>query len=85
MELTERERSILDVERTWWRCGELKEEAIRGLSLSPSRYYRLLDLLIHRREAYDYDPLVVLRLRRRKKVRRRARYEGRSLEGPSRR
>jgi hypothetical protein len=79
--LDERERAILDFERTWWTSAGAKEPAIREqLGLSATRYYQLLAELIERDEAHAYDPLVVRRLRRTRDRRRRARFEGRPLE-----
>lgn len=83
MPLSDQERAILDFERSWWREPCSKEAFIRErLCLSPTRYYRLLGALVDSVDAYDYDPLVVLRLRRERDRRRRARYEGRSADGP---
>jgi Protein of unknown function (DUF3263) len=83
VELSEQDRAILDLERTWWAEGGSKESAIRTqLGMSPARYYRLVAALVERREAEAYDPLVVRRLRRLRDRRRRARFEGRSAGGP---
>jgi hypothetical protein len=80
MPLTERERAILDFERGWWAEPGPKDLAIRArFGLSGTRYYQLLAGLLDRPEAYDYDPLVVLRLRRLRDRRRRARIEGRPM------
>lgn len=78
MKLSDRDRAILDFERSWWTAPGSKERAIREqLSLSATRYYRLLAQLVDSREAEAYDPLVILRLRRVKARRRRERFEGR--------
>lgn len=83
MALSERERAILDYERSWWQEPGPKEVVIRErLSLSPTRYYRLLGSLMNSDEALAYDPLVILRLRRERAKRRRERFEGRSAHGP---
>lgn len=83
MALSEQERAVLDYERSWWKEPGPKESAIRArLGLSPSRYYRLLGSLLDSADAYDYDPLVIRRLRRTREQRRRARYEGRTVDGP---
>jgi len=92
MGLSDRERAILDFERSWWVTPEVatpgdavsdtvipttKEAAIRSqLDLSPTRYYELLRALSASSEAVAYDPLVVHRLRRSQSQRRRARLEG---------
>ena len=54
----------------------------RRFQMSSGRYYQLLSQLLGSREAVAYDPLVVLRLRRRRDHRRRARYEGSSAGEP---
>jgi hypothetical protein len=82
--LTDRERAVLDFERTWWTTAEgAKEHAIRAtLDLSAARYYEILGSLLDVPAAMDYDPLVIRRRRRNRDERRRARFEGRSA-GPS--
>jgi hypothetical protein len=83
MGLSERERAILDFERTWWTEPGPKEGVIRSrFGLSPTRYYRVLGDLMESAEADAYDPLVVRRLRRLRDQRRRARFEGRSAGEP---
>jgi len=78
MKLSERDRAILDFERSWWTVPGSKERAIRAqLSLSSTRYYSLLRNLIQSPEADAYDPLVVRRLRRLQVHRRRRQFEGR--------
>ena len=75
--LGERERSILDFERSWWQSPGPKESAIRAtFGLSTTRYYQILNDLLDDDLALQYDPLVVRRLRRLRDRRRRARYEG---------
>jgi len=86
MALSERDRAILDFERTWWNEPGPKEVAIRErFELSPTRYYQVLQELLESNDAMAYDPLVVRRLRRLRDRRRRARFEGRSAgDTPSR-
>ena len=80
--LGDRPLEILDFERTWWLDGGAKEPAIRAtFDVSAARYYQLLSRLIDSPEAYAYDPLVVLRLRRQRDRRRRARYGATPVEG----
>ena len=88
MPLTDRDRAILDFERTWWsEPGPERPSGTGGtgtkagaiqarMGLSPTRYYRLLAELIGSAEAAAYDPLVVRRLRKMRTNRRRARLEG---------
>ena len=84
MTLTERERSILEFERSWWTEPGPKELAIRErFDLSATRYYELLAELVDSDDALEYDPLVIRRLRRMRDRRRRARFEGPSASEPS--
>lgn len=82
MSLSERERSILDFERTWWTGPGPKADAIRArFDLSSTRYYEILGELLESPEALAYDPLVVRRLRRHRARRRRSRFEGPAVGG----
>jgi hypothetical protein len=77
MPLTDRDRAILDFERTWWSEPGPKAAAIQArFGLSAARYYQLLGALVGTAEAEAYDPLVVRRLRKLRSKRRRARIEG---------
>ena len=77
MPLTDRDRAILDFERSWWSEPGPKATAIQArFGVSPTRYYRLLGELLGSAEAAAYDPLVVRRLRKLRSNRRRARIEG---------
>lgn len=74
-ELDDRSRAILDFEREWWKLPGPKERAIRErFNLSTARYHQLLNQLIERPEALQYDPMLVRRLRRLREARRRKRY-----------
>ncbi len=86
MPLTERDKAILDFERSWWAEPGVKESAIRDrFELSPTRYYQVLNELLESPDAMDYDPLVVRRLHRQRAARRRARYGARTVnERPGR-
>ena len=83
IELEARWREILDFEREWWKSAVPKEVAIRGrFGISSARYYQLLNRLIDRTEALQYDPMIVQRLRRLRETRRRERFATRlGLEG----
>ena len=72
--LDERERDMLDFEREWWKYAGAKEQAIKArFDLSTTRYYELLNRLIDRDEAVEYDPMLVKRLRRLRAQRQRQR------------
>jgi hypothetical protein len=82
MALSERDRSVLEFEQSWWTQPGSKEQAIRTrLGMSATRYRRLLAALVDSEEAEQVDPLVIRRLRRRREELRRARYEGRPARG----
>lgn len=86
MPLTDRDRAILDFERSWWTIGGPKETAIQErFELSASRYYELLGELMDDPAAMDHDPLLVRRLRRLRDARRRARTETHGAVGTDRR
>ena len=56
MEFTDRDRAILDFERSWWTESGPKEAAIRDrFELSGARYYQILNELLESDEAYEYD------------------------------
>jgi hypothetical protein len=75
--LTERQRAMLDLERTWWTLDRERDLAIRErFACPPETYYRELNELLDDPDALDYDPLVVRRLRRLRDRRRRARLDG---------
>jgi hypothetical protein len=86
MALSERDRAVLDLERSWWQEPGSKEAAIRTrLGISAARYYRLLAAVVESPEALAHDPLVVLRVRRARSRRRQARFEGAAAgRGPAR-
>ena len=87
VELGERERAILDLERDWWRHGASARtwSSAGDSSLSGSRYYQLLHGLLDSPAALDYDPLVVRRLLRARRARRRDKVEGPQVSSPPRR
>jgi hypothetical protein len=72
--LSERDRSILDFERQWWKYAGAKESAVREkFDMSSTRYYQVLNALIDRPESLEHDPLLVRRLRRLRATRQRQR------------
>lgn len=81
MAITERDKAILDFERSWWAEPGPKEAAIRErFELSATRYYQILQELVDDADAMAYDPLVIRRLLRSRSRRRRERVEGRTTE-----
>lgn len=73
-ELTDTEREILDLERTWFKYDGIKEQVIRDrFGVSRTRYYQLLRELLQREEAMAHDPLLVRRLLRLQETRARSR------------
>lgn len=86
MALTDRDKAILDFERSWWTEAGPKDTAIRDrFELSGTRYYQLLAELLDDPQALEHDPLLVRRLRRVRDRRRRARVEGRPMSQLDRR
>ena len=74
--LTDRERAILDFERSWWSEDVEKEILVsQRFGINTAEYYRVLNDLIDRPEALAHDPLSVRRLRRLRDRRRRARLD----------
>ncbi|CAN5664605.1 hypothetical protein BH20ACT2_BH20ACT2_19590 [soil metagenome] len=52
MALTDRDKAILDFERSWWAEPGVKDETIRvRFELSGTRYYQILQELIDSAEA----------------------------------
>ena len=79
--LTQRDRDILDFERSWWTATSPKDVQIRErFELSTTRYHQILNEMLDTEEAMAYDPLVVRRLQRQRDRRRRARLEPRAIE-----
>ena len=63
--LTDVERAMLDLEGGTWRVPGLKEQAIKDrFGMTSTRYYQRLNSLLSRREAWEYAPTTVSRLRR---------------------
>lgn len=72
--LSRRDLEMLAFERQWWKYAGSKEKAIRELfTMSPTRYYQVLNQLIDSPEALRADPMLVKRLRKIRAERRRAR------------
>jgi len=82
--LSRREHEMLTFERQWWRRPGAKETAIRErFSVTPTRYYQVLNALVDRPDALAADPLLVRRLRRVRAARRRGRTPEILGNGPS--
>jgi len=72
--LSELDLRILAFEQSWWRFPDAKERAIlEVLGMPVTRYYQLLNALIDRPEAAQFDPVLVARLRRQRSRRNRTR------------
>lgn len=73
-ELTDHEKTILELEGSWWRYPAAKDTTIRErLGFSSTRYYQLLNALLDEPAALEHAPMVVNRLRRLRQQRQRAR------------
>ena len=59
--LTTRERAVLDLESRVWKYAGAKEDAIRGLGLTPTRHYQVLNGLLGRADAWEYAPAALAR------------------------
>jgi hypothetical protein len=81
--LSERERAVLTFEKQNWKYAGAKEQAIRDrFEMSASRYYQLLNGLLDRPEAHEFEPALINRLRRLRAGRQRAR-SGRAHPHPA--
>lgn len=81
--LSEHEQAVLTFEKQHWKYTGLKEQAIRDrFQWSPTRYYQVLNALLDRPEAQEFEPALVKRLRRLRETRQRAR-SGRIRPNPA--
>jgi hypothetical protein len=72
--LSNRDAQILDFERSWWKHAGVKEQAIKErFDMSATRYYQILNELLEKPAASDYDPILVKRLKRLRTYRQRQR------------
>lgn len=72
--LSERDRAMLTFEKQYWKYSGAKEQAIRDrFEMSATRYYQVLNALLDRPEAQEFEPTLVKRLRRQRAARQRAR------------
>jgi Protein of unknown function (DUF3263) len=82
MALSDGDRALLQFEATWWKRPGSKQAAIRlQFGISPSAYYRRLNALVDSAEALEHAPMVVRRLRKRRSLQRRQRFEGDAAPG----
>jgi hypothetical protein len=73
-ELAQTDIDMLDFERSWWKHAGVKESAIKErFGISATKYYQLLNELLERPEALDYDAILVKRLKRLRTYRQRQR------------
>jgi Protein of unknown function (DUF3263) len=76
-ELTDRQRDVLDFERTWWQFDESRDELIKArFGCAPDEYDAELEDVLEHPGAMRHDPLVVRRFQRRRLRRRRTLIEG---------
>lgn len=62
-ELSDLEAGILDFEASWWAAEQEKDAEIHErFGIAPPRYHQILNQLLDRREALEYQPLLVKRL-----------------------
>lgn len=72
--LDQRDIDILDFERSWWKHAGAKERAVKErFDMSATRYYQLLNELLEKPAALEYDPILVKRLKRLRTYRQRQR------------
>ena len=73
-ELDAQDKRILDFERSWWKHAGVKEQAIKEhFEMSATRYYQILNEVLEKTAALDYDPILVKRLKRLRVYRQRQR------------
>jgi hypothetical protein len=78
VELSDRDRELLDFEAAHPKSGVAKDEAIRRvLDISPARYFQLLSALLEQPAAVEYNPALVARVQRRLRAANSARSRGR--------
>ena len=79
--LTDRDKALLDFERSWWTLESPKEVLIaERFGSTVDEYAEELEELADRPEALAYDPLVVRRVARQRDRRRRNRRPGSTPE-----
>lgn len=85
VELSDRDRTVLELERQRWKYQAAKDAAVLDvLGMMPARYSQVLQTVIDQPAAEVWDPVTVRRLRRLRDVRARdrgARRSGFSVEG----
>lgn len=85
-ELTDRQRDMLDFERTWWQFDEPRDDLIRArFGCTTDEYYAELNQVIELPGAMAHDPLVVRRFHRRRTRRRRMLHDSQATARPNRR
>lgn len=69
--LTDRDKAILDFEEPYggMHNGHKENEIVEKFDMRPTRYYQILNTLIHTTGALDYKPMLVKKLRHIKNVR----------------
>jgi hypothetical protein len=73
-ELTDQERKILDIEKSWWAFSGAKEQAIRDrLNISAVTFYQRLNTMLDDPRIEAAEPVLVHRLQRLRAQRQRSR------------
>lgn len=74
MDLTDREKAMIDFARRWYRYAGAQEQAMRDeFDLSATRFWAIFNLLLDRPEALAYDGPTINRYRRMREARQAAR------------
>ena len=74
--INDRQRAILDFERTWWSLDDPRDRAIRArFQCSVDEYHAELNDMLELPAAAEHDALLVRRLQRQRSRRRRERLE----------
>jgi len=69
-ELDERSKQMLEVERLWWQYAGAKEARVRErFGITMTTYYQQINAMIDTEAALAYDPMLVKRLRKRRRTR----------------
>jgi hypothetical protein len=58
-QLTDNDKALLDLERSWWKCAGAKEQAIRDtVDCSTTRRYQRVNAIIDIPAALEHEPML---------------------------